>query len=341
MRALRVLGLAEDGEQLVCEEPSSGEQFALPADEKLRAAARGDLSRFGQLEIEMQPQLRPREIQARIRAGSTIEQVAAAAGCAPERIEGYAYPVLLERSSVTVKARAARPVIAGTAAKRSVEEIVADTLAERGQGQAVGWDAFREQGTWVLMLRWRAGRSENCAHWAYHPGADGGTLTPRDDAAAEIVDPAPRPLRTIRSEVDPAAGNAGSAGLPRGTVGPGAAAPAAGALVRNRSAAHPAGRASMSAPASSLPGQPPSGQAPPTGSPVVDPAGEQIAPDAVNDDVADTVTDERSGVLPASGSAEIARTGTEHSSGRGGRRGQRPAMPSWEDVLLGTRSTER
>ncbi len=333
MRALRILGLAEDGEHLVCEEPTSGEQFALPADEKLRAAARGDLSRFGQLEIEMQPQLRPREIQARIRAGSTVEQVAAAAGCAPERIEGYAYPVLLERSSVTARARGARPVIAGSPAKRSVEEIVADTLAERGQGQAVTWDAFREQGTWVLMLRWRAGRSENRAQWAYHPGADGGTLTPRDDAAAEIVDPAPRPLRTIRSDDEP------TTALPSGGTGPSSSPQGRGTTNPNPSAAHPAGRASMSAPASSLPGQAPSGQAlsgqarPAAENPATQKSAEQA--------VADTVTDERAGVLPASASAEVARTGTEHASGRSGKRGQRPPMPSWEDVLLGTRSAGR
>lgn len=338
MRALRVLGLAEDGEHLVCEEPTSGEQFALPADEKLRAAARGDVSRFGQLEIEMQPQLRPREIQARIRAGSTVEQVAAAAGCAPERIEGYAYPVLLERSSVTARARLARPVIAGSPAKRTVEEIVADTLAERGQGQAVSWDAFREQSTWVLTLRWRAGRSENRAQWAYHPGADGGTLTPRDDAAAEIVDPAPRPLRTIRSEGEPAVT------MPSAVTGPNGSPQGRNVTNPNPSATLPAGRASMSAPASSLPGQAPSGQAP-SGRALSEqarPAAENPATQQTGEQVvADTVTDERAGVLPASASAEVARTGTEHASGRSGKRGQRPPMPSWEDVLLGTRSSGR
>ena len=53
MRALRVLGLAEDGENLVCEDGTSGELFTLPSDERLRAATRGDLSRLGQLQIEL------------------------------------------------------------------------------------------------------------------------------------------------------------------------------------------------------------------------------------------------------------------------------------------------
>src|SRR6478736_4932759 len=99
MRSLQVLGLAEVGEVLVCKDPATGELFGLPADERLRAASRGDVSRLGQLEIEMESQLRPREIQARIRAGATVEDVATAAGTDPVRIERFAYPVLLERSS--------------------------------------------------------------------------------------------------------------------------------------------------------------------------------------------------------------------------------------------------
>ena len=46
MRALRVVGLTEDGEVLL-EDPVRLERFRVPADERLRAAARGDLSRLG------------------------------------------------------------------------------------------------------------------------------------------------------------------------------------------------------------------------------------------------------------------------------------------------------
>ena len=51
MRALRVVGLTEDGE-VVLEDPVRLERFRVPADERLRAAARGDLSRLGQIAIE-------------------------------------------------------------------------------------------------------------------------------------------------------------------------------------------------------------------------------------------------------------------------------------------------
>ena len=52
------------------------ERFTVPADEQLRAAARGDLTRLGQISIELESQLRPREIQARIRAGQRREKFA-------------------------------------------------------------------------------------------------------------------------------------------------------------------------------------------------------------------------------------------------------------------------
>jgi hypothetical protein len=50
----------------------------------------------------------------------------------------------------------------------------------------------------VVQLRWRAGRSENRAHWTLHPGAHGGTVTALDDHATDLIDPQPTvPLRTV------------------------------------------------------------------------------------------------------------------------------------------------
>ncbi|MGH3880501.1 MAG: septation protein SepH, partial [Actinophytocola sp.] len=79
MRALRVVGLGDDGKVVICEN-DRGERFQIPADERLRAAARGDITRLGQIAIELESQMRPREIQSRIRAGESVDQVAAAAG---------------------------------------------------------------------------------------------------------------------------------------------------------------------------------------------------------------------------------------------------------------------
>ena len=336
MRALRVLGIAENGTQVVCQPVAdvtdtedaapvrAVETFALPIDERLRAAVRGDLSRIGQLEIEMESQLRPREIQQRIRAGSTIEQVAAAAGCSPDRIERYAYPVLLERSTIADRARLAHPVIDGSSAARTVEEIVAQTLGARGQQSPVTWDAFRDERGWALLATWRAGRSENRATWTYHPGPAGGTVLARDEPATMLVDPAQRSLRTV--EADPVAtGRPAGRPAPTPSLRSDASAARTSGIVGSRSdptAGTPSAAADTGGTPVAGPAIPPDADADPVGDSVAhsatavddtgSPAGLDGSPDPSLDGdleiqeeqrrlVADTVSDARSGSRPAAG----------------------------------------
>ncbi|MGH3765257.1 MAG: septation protein SepH [Pseudonocardiaceae bacterium] len=205
MRALRVVGLGGDDRTIIVETVASQpgarpEQFTLPVDDNLHAAIRGDLPRLGQISIELENQMRPREIQARIRAGASVEQVATAAGVSSERIERFAYPVLLERSRIAQLAQQAHPVRSDGPDVRKLESVVTETFRQRGHDfGAVSWDAWRgDSGKWVVQLRWRAGRSENRAHWTFHPGAHGGTVTALDDHATDLIDPQPAaPLRPV------------------------------------------------------------------------------------------------------------------------------------------------
>ena len=204
MRALRVVGLTEDGE-VVLEDPVRLERYTVPADERLRAAARGDLSRLGQIAIELESQLRPREIQARIRAGASVEQVATAAGVPEQKIERFAYPVLTERFRTADNAQRAHPMRADGPDNRTLAEVVAHTLGLRGQTyEGAKWDSWKgEDGRWVVALSWRAGRSDNRAHWVFQPGAHGGTVTALDEHASDLVEGLPaRPLRTVGAVVD-------------------------------------------------------------------------------------------------------------------------------------------
>jgi hypothetical protein len=329
MRALRVLGLAEDGENLVCEDGTSGELFTLPADERLRAATRGDLSRLGQLQIELEPQLRPREIQARIRSGSSIAEVAIAASTSVSRIERYAYPVLLERSTMAEKARLAHPTIDGNPTRKTLEELVMATLAERGQDTGVRWDAYREEDGWVVTLRWQAGRSENQARWEIHSAPRSTTLHPKDEAARDLIDPAPRSLRTLagtretdtaiadvaRRINDAARAAAQSAAQERGPIADATVSPDRGPderAIPQAGSRHPAGT-------------------------------RRALADRLDQEqmVEQTVLDERAGVPAPAQKPEPARTGTDNAPGRGHRKGQRPTMPGWVDVLLGGGQTPR
>jgi hypothetical protein len=201
VRALRVVGLGEDGTTVILEDPIRGERFQLPADERLRAAARGDVTRLGQIEIELESQMRPREIQARIRAGESVEQVTAASGLPADKVDRFAYPVLLERSRTADLAQRAHPVREDGPDVQTLGEVVAHAFGLRGQEYTeASWDSWKgEDGKWVVQLRWTAGRSDNHAHWSFHPGAHGGTVTPLDDHAHDLLDPNPsRSLRTVR-----------------------------------------------------------------------------------------------------------------------------------------------
>ena len=73
-------------------------------------------------------------------------------------------------------------------------------LISRGlDPDGTNWDAWRnEDGRWTVQLSWKAGLSDNVAHFRFTPGAHGGTATAFDDAACELIDPDfARPLRPV------------------------------------------------------------------------------------------------------------------------------------------------
>jgi hypothetical protein len=95
----------------------------------------------------LESQLRPREIQARIRAGASVEQVAAAAGVPMQKIERFAYPVLLERSRTAEVAQRAHPVRADGPDVRMLGDVVAHTFGLRGQEYTEAeWDSVEGRG---------------------------------------------------------------------------------------------------------------------------------------------------------------------------------------------------
>jgi hypothetical protein len=201
MRELKVVGLDVDGKRIICESDDS-EKFILRADDRLRAAISGDKPGPSQSrpDAEVPNVLRPKEIQARIRAGASIEQVAEAAGVDVSRVERFAHPVLLERSRAAELATAAHPVLADGPAVLTLLETVTSALIARGlDPESTNWDAWRnEDGRWTVQMSWKAGMSDNVAHFRFTPGAHGGTATAFDDAACALIDPDfARPLRPV------------------------------------------------------------------------------------------------------------------------------------------------
>lgn len=183
MRTLRLVGLSADGRSVVFVD-DAGAEFAAPADERLLAALRNDRARLGQLEIEMESALRPRDIQARIRAGDSPEAVAAVAQVPVERIMPYCLPVLAEREHVADVARRSHVRRQQTdGPSRQLTDVVAERLRGRGidPGSAT-WDAWRrDDGRWTIEVRYHSGESERAARFAFD--AIGRYSTAEDDEA--------------------------------------------------------------------------------------------------------------------------------------------------------------
>lgn len=202
MRELTLIGLDVDGKHVICEGGEPADKFLIRVDDRLRAAVRGDRSRFGPAakDNEFRGVLRPKDIQSRIRAGASVEEIAEASGMDVSKIERFAHPVLLERQRAAELATAAHPVLADGPAVATLLETITAALAERGlSSDATTWDAWRtDDGRWTVRMSWQAGLSENFAHFRFTPGAHGGTVTAIDEAASELIDPDfERPLRRV------------------------------------------------------------------------------------------------------------------------------------------------
>jgi len=180
MRELRFVALAEDGAHIVVI-GETGEHFRIRVDERLKAAARGDAARLGQLEIHMESSLRPAEIQARVRAGQSPDELARESSMPVERVLRFAGPVLQERAMVADRAQRTRvrPTEPGAPAPL-LGELVETRLAALGiDPQTVAWDAVRrEDGTWRITAQWTAGGAPGCAVFGYDPTNKHVTTTP-------------------------------------------------------------------------------------------------------------------------------------------------------------------
>ena len=205
MVQLTLAGLSEDGKRLLLVS-DAGVEFTLDLDAKLRAALRGDSqirARLGQLEIQMDSVLRPRDIQARIRAGESPETVAAAAQTSVEAIMPYAAPVLAEREHVAQRAQRAsirRPASSGATptGSRTLGDAIAGHLrAQNVDPGAVEWDAWRrEDGRWTLTATYDVAARDGQAAFTFD--APGNYVSAEDEDARWLIGdtvagPAPQP----------------------------------------------------------------------------------------------------------------------------------------------------
>jgi Protein of unknown function (DUF3071) len=359
MQELRLVAVSEDGSYAVLVVPGRSGRFALPIDERLRTVARGQFSRLAQYEIEVESPLRPKEIQDRIRAGETAEEIADAAGLPVDRIRRFEGPPLAERARWAQEAQQATVRGRGeTGPGPRLGAVVADRLAEIGAGpDDVEWDSRKRQdGSWQLQLAYTLAGRLHVAEWVYDNRSK--HVTPDDDEAIRLcLDEAQWP------EPRPAARSAATA-----TVTPiGSRSTAAAHHDQRADIDRPAGRAIVH-PSRQAPAVPPAG--------IV--RGQPVAPLRASSATADAVTGADRGAMtrgepvgaagavtnsagrevsgesvpaarealqgaeqpdsadavaqPAEEAAPAGRPAKRSASGRA----RRSSVPSWDEIMFGT-----
>jgi hypothetical protein len=187
MAHLTLAGLSDDGKRLLLVD-DNGAEFTLDIDAPLRATLRGEHARIGQLEIQMDSALRPRDIQTRIRGGETPESVAQAAQTTIEKVMVFAAPVLAERAHVAQRAQSSslRRKAGDTGARTLGEAVSAHLHSFNVDPAVVQWDAWRrEDGRWTLTGTYRTSQRKGKATFAYD--TRGNFVTSEDEDARWLV----------------------------------------------------------------------------------------------------------------------------------------------------------
>jgi hypothetical protein len=210
VRQLHFVGFTPDHEGLVfaARKGAASGSYVVTLDanllEQLDIARRQQLSRGyyyrpqHDVRNRAESALSPREMQARLRAGRTVEEVAAEAGVDVEWVNRFAAPIFAEQARAIdragrVKLRATRRL----ESDRPLRAAVLRNLADRGVQMLdaemdAAWSAFQLAGPeWVIRFRAHQDGRDLEAEWTYDMSAE--SLVARDPLAAELgfVDPVP------------------------------------------------------------------------------------------------------------------------------------------------------
>lgn len=190
---LSLAGVSDDHARLLLADARGG-TYTLDVTPTLRAALRLDAPRPGRpdgrapgrLETPMDHALRPRDIQARIRAGETAEQVAQVGQTSVDKIMAFVAPVLAERAHVAERAQRStvrRTAGEGAGGGRTLGRAVETHLrALNVDPESVEWDAWRrEDGRWTLSAAFALPVRTGAAHFTFDVPGNYVTL---DDADA-------------------------------------------------------------------------------------------------------------------------------------------------------------
>ena len=354
MAELHVIGTSNDRSRLLLGRvPEGPAEFELRVTDRLSAAVRAARS-----VPTVPPGMSPRQIQAELRAGASVDDVAERAGVPVERLEPFAGPVLSELARVlqdALAARMSRPQLG--LSTLPLGAAVQAHLARVADARAPRWSTRRStDASWVVELRYDGAAGPVTCLWRWDRAAR--SLAPLDAGAAELGHLSTRVAAPAAPAQEAAQGGLRTAGSSDGavattgartpltpTAGAEAVAPAAAPTPTGRDAAastpvEPAGPPEL-APAPPRPAQPAA-----VAVPTVRPQPAAIAPPPAQPGAiappppAEAAEVAAASVRPASAPSPQPppECGRPADAGRAGRSrpGKRPAVPAWADVLLGT-----
>lgn len=187
MRQLTVVAVSDDGTHVLLAATADAAKptHSIAIDDRLAAAVRGQLDTGPRRESA----LTPKEIQARLRAGDTPEQVAKAANVPVSRVLRFFGPVASERERIITQAqtttmRRTRAPAATLPLGEAVERRLATTAGLRSD--SVEWSTKRrDDGAWVVSLTYAAKGGQRSAAWLWQPAEH--DLTALDASATRIA----------------------------------------------------------------------------------------------------------------------------------------------------------
>lgn len=206
MDELRLVGVHDDGEHLVVETPDGGRHL-LRIDQHLRGTVQRARRVAPRRQGTQAGDFGPRDIQARFRAGATVDEIVEESGWEAARVRRYEWPILAERAHIareaqkvevvarTSRSGAYRSVFDGEA--QSLSQIVMTHAAQLGVATtSLDWDAWqRPDQQWQVSARFRVANpdaaprdlvdQEPSAQWIFNPASL--TVTPDNGWASSLT----------------------------------------------------------------------------------------------------------------------------------------------------------
>ena len=206
--------LGANGDTIVMTD-EDGERYSIVVDDALRAAVRR--ARPAALSQVVEPPapgstVRPRELQAFMRAGASAEEVATTTGMDVDHVRRFEGPVLAERAWAVRQAQACR--IGWEKDSPVLGELVVDRLATRGvEPTSLQWDALREgRDPWQVTLAFAQGAQAKIARWELDMTAR--SVSALDEEARWLTEAAAAPRRSAVFDQDSPVSGASASSAP-------------------------------------------------------------------------------------------------------------------------------